>query len=71
MFLIVVIIKIENGILKDAPGLKCDLGLYSVPSDTMTFIELKESDLGFNYKFLILVGILIALIIIFQKYLYL
>lgn len=42
--------KIEDGILKNVPGTKCDFGLYTVSSDTIRFIELKGSDLNHAIK---------------------
>lgn len=42
--------KIEDGILKNEQGVKCDFGLYTVYSDTIRFIELKGSDLNHAIK---------------------
>lgn len=45
-----IVYKIEEGILKNEPGLKCDFGLYTVSSNTIRFIELKGSDLKHAIK---------------------
>lgn len=46
----IIVYKIEEGILKDEAGLKCDFGLYTISSDTIRFIELKGSDFDHAIK---------------------
>lgn len=40
-----IVYKIDDGIMKDNPGIKCDYGLYTTSSGVIRFIELKGSDL--------------------------
>lgn len=42
--------KVEDGILKNEQGLKCDFALYTVSTNTIRFIELKGSNLNHAIK---------------------